>query len=59
MKSKKKVLSRQLPSSLRASLSSSESEENDSGGYEGESESLARRGACGRRRNIDATGQSS
>ena len=40
MGSKKKVLSRQLPSSSRASLSSSESEEDDSGGYEGEGESL-------------------
>ena len=39
--SKKKVLSRWLPSSLRVASSSSEGEEDNSGGYEGEGESLA------------------
>ena len=39
--SKTKVLSRRLPSSLHAPSSSSEGEEDNSGGYEGEGESLA------------------
>ena len=40
--SKKKVLLRWLPSSSRAPSSSSKGVEDNSGGYEGESESLAR-----------------
>ena len=59
MRSKNKAPSRRLPSSSRASLSSSESEENDSGGYEGDGESLTRRGARGCRRNTDDVGQRS
>ena len=59
LRSKKKVPSRRLPSSSRASLSSSESEENDSGGYEGEGESFVRHGTHGRRRIAGAIGQNS
>jgi len=56
MRSKRKVSLRRLSSSSRSSLSSFESEEDDSGGYEGEVES--RRGVHGCRRNTDAIGQS-
>jgi hypothetical protein len=58
MGSKKKVPSIRLPSSSRASLSSFASEDDDSGGYEGEGESLARRGIRGRKRNVGDVGQS-
>jgi hypothetical protein len=57
MGSKKKVLSRLLPSSSCAPSSSSEGEEGNSGGYEGEGESLARRGIRGHRKNAGAVGQ--
>ena len=46
---------RRLPSSSRAP-SSSEGEEDNSGGYEGEGESLARRGIRGCRKNADVVG---
>ena len=41
IRSKKKVLSRRLPSSSHAPSSSFEGEEDNCGGYEGEGESLA------------------
>ena len=59
MRSKNKAPSRRLPSSSHTALSSSESEENDSGGYAGEGESLAKHGARGCRRNTDDVGQRS
>ena len=57
IRSKKKVLSRWLPSSLRVASSSSEGEEDNSGGYEGEGESLARHGIRGCSKNAGAVGQ--
>ena len=47
---------RRLPSSSRAP-SSFEGEEDNTGGYEGEGESLARCGIRGHRKNASAVGQ--
>jgi hypothetical protein len=54
--SKKKVLSRQLPSSSRAPSSSSEGEEGNNSGYEGDGESLAQRGIRGHKKSVGVVG---
>lgn len=57
MISRERVPSRRLPSSSRASVPSSGSDEDINGGYDGGGESSARRGIRIRRRNAGAVGQ--